>query len=338
MRTFTDGNGNDSTSAVLAYLAANHEYTFADLYLIGELEDPQAIFLTNWESPLAWPIWGTFLPSGIKSRSRIKSEVLTDSDPTAVDGGGGSSFSVSNLDFVWAPKLTAFGTTVLTQNFYQKAQNGWFDNKKFRLWRAIMPTPGDVNTYGATPYFGGWIQDTTVQRGEITFSVQSFLNVVTQKVPPNVIEASNAQASYSGAVPVLLDNETNLPIFTVANPVSSATPLSPTAFLGDCVSPTAHKIYNLNRFALGYVQFLPGSTLAGYWSPIATNFKFDSGAGNSPEFYNEFNVYAAFPWVPSPGDRFYASTQLPLDYATALSAATGIFKGFPFVPQPTAGV
>lgn len=321
MRQFLDGTGSDTTSAVIGALKTQRELTLADLYLIGEPEDPEAVWLTSWNSPLLWSLWGTFNPTTV-TRGKIVSQI---------------GLQVDNLDVTWSPPVTAFGTSASTQNQYQKAQNGFYDNKKFRIWRTIMPTPGDANTYGACEWFGGWIADTVIGRGSIKFSVQSFLNVVNQKVPPNVIESSNAQANYSGAVPVLADSETQLPIFQIINPASfkALPPLTQNAFIGKCLSPTLNKIYNLNRFALGYIQFLPGSTLAGYWSPVATNFSYYAGDGVN---YNEFQVYLSFPWAPSPGDQFVASTQLPVDYASAIAVSTGIFKGFPFVPQPTAAI
>lgn len=320
MRTFTDGNGNDSTAAVQAFLASQQALRLADLYLIGELEDPLATRLTSFEGDLTWSLWGTFLHSAI-TRGRVTSKVGLEVESMAVE---------------WAPQLTAFGTTVATQNPYQRAQAGFYDNMKFRLWRAVMATPGNCNTYGATPWFGGRIAKTEIARGKIKFTVNSFLDVLNQKVPPNVIEASNALAGFSGAVPVLADSETQNPVFQVVNPASfkSLPPLTTTAFLGACLSPTANKVYNNNRFALGYIQFLPGSTLAGYWSPVATNFLYDAGDGNH---YNEFQVFGAFPFAPSPGDQFYASTVLPADFATAIAIGGG-FKGFPFVPQPQTAV
>lgn len=322
MRTFTDGNGNDSTAAVQAYLAANQSLRFADLYLIGEVEDPLATWLTNYESDLVWSAManlaagaGSFKHSAIK-RDRIASKF---------------GLEVQTLSVTWSPQLTAFGTTPAAANPYQKAQAGFYDNMTFRLWRAVLPTPGDCNTYGATPWFGGRIASAEISRGQIKFKINSFLDVLNQKVPPNVIEASNALAGFSGGVPVLADSETSLPTFEVVVPSSSNPPLSPTIFLGQCLTPTANKVYNDNRFALGYLQFLPGSTLAGFWSPVASNLFYDAGHG---VHYNQFQVFGAFPWAPSPGDKFYASTQMPPDYAGALAVGAG-FKGFPFVPAPT---
>lgn len=66
MKRVTGGAGQDTTSSVLTWLAAGGELTLATLYLIGEINDPQALWLTDWESPLLWSPWGTFQPAVVK--------------------------------------------------------------------------------------------------------------------------------------------------------------------------------------------------------------------------------------------------------------------------------
>jgi hypothetical protein len=313
MRTFMAGNGSDSTAATLTYLAAAFQLNLTDLYLIGEIEDPMAVWLTNWPSALSWPVYGTFKPTSIQ-RGKVTSKV---------------GLEVAHMDVTWSPPLTAFGVTTATMNPYQLAQTGFYDNWKVRIWRCVMPTPGDANTYGATPWFGGRIANSEVSRGTIKLTVNSFLDAINQPVPPNVIELSNGMAGYVGATPVLVDAETSLPTFTVVAPSSI------NVIMGDCVQPTAHKIYADNKLQNGFIYFLPGSTLAGYWSPIAFSSVYHSGGGILPPNYNEFTLYAPFPFAPTPGDTFYASTQWPVDLA---SSTAGQYKGFPYVPSPLAAI
>lgn len=310
MRKFTGGSGSDTTSAVLAYLATANKLNLTDLYLIGELETPSSLWLTNWGTDLSWPIWGTFRRTTIE-RGKITSKV---------------GLEVATMDITWSPLLTAFGTTVATMNPYQLAQTGQYDNLRARIWRAVMPTPGDANTYGATEWFGGRIANTEVSRGKIKFTVNSFLDAINQQVPPNVIEVSNGIAGYIANTPVLADLETSIPTFTVV------APSSPNQILADCIQPTAHKIYADNRLDNGFVVFLAGSSLAGYWSPIAFNGNFDARFIGMPGIhYTQIDVDAPFPFAPSPGDTFYVSTQWPVDLA---SATAGQYKGFPYVPNP----
>jgi hypothetical protein len=230
---------------------------------------------------------------------------------------------VDTLDFSWSPPLTAFGTSLATANHYQKAQSGFYASKKFRLWRTLMPTPGDANTFGACIMFGGRIQDTTIERGKITFGVNSFLDVVDQLLPPNVIEWTNTLASYMGNMPVFADAETTLPQFTVVAPTSNG------VITAQCTAPTANKIYGANKFQRGFIAFNPSSSLAGYYATVATNVDFRTAAG---VHYNQFTVYQQFPWPPSVGDTFYASVQPSMNQQDAVAASP--YDAFRWVPQP----
>jgi hypothetical protein len=310
MRAFTDGSGADSTAAWKTYAAAG-KLTPANLYLIGEVDDPQAVWLTDYDSDLLWSIYGTFRRSSIK-RGNISSQV---------------GLQVDSLEITWSPPLTAFGASIATANPYQKAQLGVYDNWRVRVFRCAMPTPGDANTIGACTAFGGWINDTEIGRGYIKFTAASFLSAINQKVPPNVIESSNAFASYSGAFPSAPDGETNVPTFVVVAPSNT------NVFLGQCTGPNPGSIYAKNRFLRGYLQFTSGS-LKGFWSPIGANQSYNAGGG---VHYNQFQTYAQFPWAPDPGDAFYASVQPAVDFAGA-QAAGEAFIGFPFVPSPLAAV
>lgn len=307
MRKFIDGDGVDVTATVLAFQEANNQYNTADLVLIGELEDEHAVFLTDYPSPLRWKLWGTFLSGAIGSRGKVSSQI---------------GLQVGTMEFSWSPKTVAFGSTLATANAFQKAQSGFFDSKKFRLWRTIMPTPGDANTFGACEMFGGRIADTTIERNKITFTVSSFLDVVNQLIPPNVIEWTNASAAYAGNIPVISDGETQLPQFTVVAPSSA------TSILGQCTGPTPNKIYGANKFLYGFIKFNQGSSLAGYFSAVSSNGDIIS----SGVHYNRFTVYQAFPWDPQVGDTFYAGILPPINAADGLPAFP--YDGYRWVPQP----
>lgn len=314
MRKFYAGNGTDSTAAVAAYLATNKQYYLADLYLIGDQTNANSYFLTNWQSPLVYTVRSKYSANGLFSPSVIKRGNITSQ----------FGLKVENLQITWSPPLTRFGSSAATENPYQKAQNGRFDNLTVRVLRTIMPTPGDCNTLGATTIYGGWVQDIELGRGYITLDILSFLSVLNQKVPANVIESSNALASYVGAQPVYAESQTAVAFFTVVAPSGN------TVILGQCTAPVANHVYNEGVFILGYMVFTSGNNL-GYVSPIALNVSILQGITH----YNQFTVYQAFPYPPSPGDTFYVSTQLALDLA---SAPSDLFAGFPYVPDPTGGL
>lgn len=234
---------------------------------------------------------------------------------------------VASLEVNWSPQLTAFGQSISTANFYQKAWLGFYRNWRVRVWRTIMPTPGDADTYGAYELFGGRIAQSEVTRAKIIFTVNSFLDCVNEQVPPNTIEATNILAGYTGATPVLSDAETDLPQFTVVAPTSTTTTIAV------CNSPSAGKIYGTNKLLGGYMVFKPGSSLAGAFASIAQNADFNAGGGTH---FNKIIVYTPFPWAPTIGDTFYVSSAFPLDQAAAQAA--GFYRGFPYVPAPETAV
>jgi hypothetical protein len=303
MKTFLNGQGQDVSATVLAYQQAGNQFQFADLVLIGEFEESTAVWLTDWETDLVYSVYGTFKKTVMK-RGKVTAQIGLD---------------VASLTFTWSPQPGTAGTTIATASPYQLAQAGFYDNRKFRLWRAVMPTPGDVNTYGACEWFGGWIGKTDVGRGSIAFTVNSFLNMINQKLPPNVIEATNTLAGYAGATPVLADSETQIPRFQVVAPTSAD------MIVAECLSPTANKIYSNNKLQYGYMVFEKGTTLAGFWSAIGSNSNYNAGGG---VHYNQINVYSPFPWTPTPGDTFYVATQFPINQQD------GSYIGFPYVPAP----
>ena len=308
MRTVIGGNGQDTTAAVKAYLLAGNQFTLATLYLFGTPDNPAAIYLTDWSSPLLWTPYGTFQP-GVISRGTVESKIGFDS-PT--------------LDVTWTPVVTPYSANIASANPWQLVQQGYFDNLPFYSWTVYMPTAGDANTYGCSQLFGGVIGKTTTDRAKIVFSVDSFLYVTGQQVPTNVVELLNTVAAYTGATP----------------PAGFATIPQFNTIIGDSNTVVegqgigsggggADYIYGTDVFQLGYMVFNggPGSTLAGVWSAIQQNKSINIGGHN----YNQFILYAPLPWPPTPvvagsGDTFYVSAAAPINQAD------GEYFGFPYVP------
>jgi hypothetical protein len=307
MKRVIAGDGHDATAAYLAWVAGRREVGMATLYLIGNPEDPQALYLTDWESPLDWPIVGVFQPAAIK-RGSVTSKIGTETD---------------SLDITWSPQIGTFIQNIATTSPYQQAQLGWFDNIQVRIWTAYMPTPGDCNTFGCSELFGGRIGECETQRGSIVLTVNSFLDTLDEKVPTNVIELSNTKAAYTGATPPA--GFTHIPQFDCHVGGSS-----PTTIVGDQTYPDPGSILNTNVAKDGYLVFNygPNATLGGYWGAIAQNVKVTIGSNN----YNQFVLYEALPWTPTAEDTFYISGQAPLNLSD------GEYYGFPWVPNPTLGV
>lgn len=293
------GDGSDTTAATKSFLDTHSDPFMANLYLIGELEDPGAQFLTDFEAPLSWPLYGIFRP-GVTKRDTITAKI---------------GLEVDDFSFEWSPPITPFTTDMATANPYQLARLHFYDAKPFKMFRTIGPTKGDANTFGACVLFGGRIKKSTPARAKITFVIESSASVFNAMIPPNVIEVTNPVAAYKGATPVLADGETVVARFTAAGGSNS------TVVLGTATAPTAGKIYGRDKFRFGYLVFTSGP-LKGKWSAIGGNADLNAGAG---VHYNQFSLYNALPWDPQPGDQFYVSTAYPVD---------GTASPFLHVPAP----
>lgn len=307
MRKVTAGNGSDSTSAVLAWLQSQQSIHLANLYLIGEPEDPRAIWLTDWESPLKWSCWGIFQPGAIR-RNAVSSKI---------------GLEVSSLELEWSPTPADFSANTQTDNPYRLAKNGYYDNWTVRAWTVYMPTAGDADTLGASELFGGRVSEVRVKRGLISLSVTSFLDVVNLELPPNIIELTNTQAAYRGATPP--PGASAVPRFNV---IAGSTE---TKLILEETDPDAGHIYSDNVLRNGYVVFDRGGsqTLGRMWAAIYAN----TVVNISGTDYNEVVIYQPLPWAPTPGvDTCYLSGAAPVD------AAEGDYQGFQYVPSPSSAI
>lgn len=317
MKKCTAGDGSDSTSAVLAWLAANKQLALADVYLIGRPEDPLALWLTNWEAPLIWPCW--------TNEKKNTGGFPNAFDPAVIKRGTIASkigFEVESLDVTWSPVNKTYTASIATASPYQLASLGYYDNWEVRVWTVFMPTPGDANTFGCCELFGGRIADTTVNRGTIQWKVNSFLDVVNQYVPTNVIELLNTGAAYTGATKPT--GYSRIPQFSAA--VGSST----NVVVGQQTFPNPGDTLDTNSVRGGFLVFNngPGATLGGVWSAILQNTLVETG-GTSGAHENQFILASPLPWPPTPGvDTFYVSAAAPIDQAD------GDYLGFPYVPSP----
>lgn len=383
MRQVIDGSGSDSTSLVLDWLKSGNELRLATLYLIGEAEDPYAMRLTDWESPLLWGPWGTFQPSVIR-RAEVDSHIGLD---------------VSKLKADWAPKNVTPGNSIPTASPYQLAQYGFYDNWTFRSWTAYMPVgrlavsqvalsggfarytytldigaaklkvgmllrvnrmahsgnngtfriaslltapnrfivvnanaeaatesgraeilAGDANSFGASELFGGRVAQTAIERGLIKFTINSFLDVLNQQVPLNVIERLNTLAAFQGARP---------PAGLSVVPQFNAVPvdgLDDILVIGNCTYPTPGQIFATNKFVNGYLVFndRPGASLGRMWGAIQSSKSVVVGATT----YNQFKLYQPLPFPVGAQDTFYATGTPPMN------KVDGEYNGFLYVPSP----
>lgn len=320
MRSVINGAGFDVTPTVMSYLRSNQKLILAEVYLIGRPEDPLALWLTNWGAPLSWPCW--------TSQKVNPNGAAFAFDPAVIKRGTVSSsigLEVGNLEVNWTPTNKTYTNSVNTASPYQLARVGYYDNWDFRAWTIYMPTPGDANTFGGSELFGGRIAKTNTVRGNIKWTINSFLDVVNQMVPTNVIELLNTSAAYTAATKP--HGYSKIPQFSVA--VGSST----NVIVGIQTSPNPGATLDTNSVRGGFLVFNggPGTTVGGMWSSILQNVGVTSsggGTGGGGIHENQFILANPLPWPPSLTDSFYVSGSAPIN------AADGQYIGFPYVPNP----
>lgn len=307
VRTFFDGNGNDSTSAVLAHLAAHRALTIADLYIINTAPSyagqymGRQFLLTSYPSPLNWNFKGVFSPAAI-DRNEVESKIGLEAD---------------KLEVTWSPKLTDIladdgsgppPVTLLTA--LQGFGAGVFDNGILEVWRCVMPTPGDCNTLGACLLFGGRIGDLEPDRLSVKITVQSRLECLNIQVPTNTIEPTNILAQYStGYIPAGAPTSFAVVAGTTVNKVFADA--SPTMIDG--------------TYDSGYIVFT-GGKLAGTYRAVRAQ-TVESG-------HHAFYLLEPLPFVPAVSDALGAFAPFPRSIDDALALALGV-AGFRNVPSPT---
>lgn len=304
MRTVTDGYGRDSTAAAAAYLASTNKVRQANLYQIGETGDPTTIYVTNWDTPLLYAVIGLFQPAVVKNSS-VTTKVGLD---------------VGTVDITWTPYNRTFTPSVGTGSPLGLAQIGFYDNKPCYVWRVLMPTAGDAMTIGCYPLWGGRVANAQVDRGQIIFTINSFLDAFNQNVPATLIENTNIPASYAGAQPP--PGFATIPQFSV---IAGSTESS---LLLNVKPPYAPgHIFATNVFQQGWVWFNYGGPLGGLWAIVANNMR------DPTHTYNLVEVFGGFPWPPDPSlDSCFISAPFPVDQGDGSP-----YKGFPYVPNPQYG-
>jgi hypothetical protein len=278
MRTCTDGNGNDSTAALVAYLKANRQLLCADLFQLQTYVQGEAwsknILLTAFDRPLTWNPVGTFLPGRI-SRGTVESKIGLD---------------VSSLDLEWHLRsadifYSPAGQTPVTM--LQSFQRGLWDNGRVTIYRTVMPTLGDCNTYGAMTMFAGRIAETTVTRTGVKLKVNALTELFDLQIPTNTVEPTNVMSQYGVGQPPA--GMSVAPTFQVASAPSAS------EIIASCTAPDSGQGFAPDTFDFGYIQFNSGTSLG----KIRRSIWFSSGSG-------AFYLYDPLPWLPQVGETFTA--------------------------------
>src|ERR1039458_4526952 len=265
----------DTSATVDAAIKKATRMWLANVYMIGKPSDANVLMLTDWEGPLLWSPFGVFV-QGVTGRSSVSMKV---------------GLEVDTFTFSYSPRNRSFLPNVNQTSPIKLAYEGYYDNKDFRMWRVFMPTKGDADTWGAMPMFGGRITGASTTPTTIDFTVTSFLDVINQKVPSNVIENTNVIASFAGAKPPA--GFATIPQFSVF-----AGSTNDVLYL-DCTNFAGH-IFDTNLLRGGWLMWntAAGNTLGGFFSIIGANKDYIDG---SFHHHNLVQMISAFPWPPTPG-------------------------------------
>ena len=307
MKQVLNGFNVNTTALVLAWLQGQGPFYLTELFQIGDFDNPNALLLTSWASPLLWTQHGTFLNATIE-RDKVDMKI---------------GLEVATLDVKWTPPYQAYTKSLATAGAYQRAAIGDYKDWPLRVWTCYMPTPGDADTYGCSELFGGRIGPTKVERGAITFTVNSFLDIINNDIPAQVVEITNPLAATAGATPP--SGLSQVPQFGIV--VGSTANM----LICDCTSPTPHQIFDDDVLRNGFLVFNSGAgaTLGRQWSGIQSNKKLTISGVD----YNQIQLYKLLPFAPTPGgDTIYVSAAAPINLAD------GNYQGFPYVPDPESGV
>lgn len=307
MRSFINGSGVDVTAAVNAYLATHRApLLFADLYQINTAPQyagqylGRTFMLTDYPSPLNYGYVGVFNTANIK-REGVKSKI---------------GLEVITVSTTWAPRSTDIlatdgsGNTILTA--LQGFRYGLFQNATVNIYRCLMPTVGDCNTFGACLLFSGRIGQSAPDRMKVVFAVNSRTELLNVQIPTNTIEPTNILAQYS---------------------VGTLPPNGPTSFTVESGS-TQNIIYAIGSntgyvptngtYNSGYLVFTSGK-LAGHYAKV---FQQTIDVGE-----HAFYLQDPLPFAPTVGDTLGAFIYIPPDQDTAVAQGSP-YEGWPFVPVP----
>lgn len=268
LRSVINGSGQDTSAFVLNWIRQRNTLYLATLYLLGDPEDPNAFWMTDWDSPLLWSWWGRFYPAVIK-RGSVKSQV---------------GLSVDQFKLSWTPTSFNAATSFGSGDAYFQVWAGLLDGANLRSWTAYMPTPGDCDTLGCSELFGGRVGNVQIDQGVIELTINSYLDVVNQMVPGAVIESTDSVAGYKGAVPPA--GSSIIPVLTVVSG-------------GNTQITASGGTFAVNDFVDGFIYFITGDlegTSATVYGSAATDVHGNTTIDVGP-----------LPNVPSPGDTFYIS-------------------------------
>jgi len=280
-------------SDALKGLLASRQFMVADLFLFS-LNGGGQLNYCSGEQDIVWNNvnWSSggltgpyFVRKGANSQCHWKIGVAVDS-----------------LTFDVLPAAsTIFGTP-----FLSAVRNGVFDGAELTLYRAFMPTYGNVSA-GTVIMFAGRVAQITAGGSAVTFTINSHLELLNQNLPRNVYQAGCLNSLFDSGCGL------NQALYAVNGTVVSAA--------------SASQITASFSAANGYFDQGVMVLTSGVDSGLSRTVKNFSG--------NIINLIAPFPSSPVAGDSFtvYAGCDKSQGTCSGKFGNLARFRGFPYVPE-----
>jgi len=257
-----------------------------------------------------------FQASALDLTLRPRNYTQNITNPTIYTRGDGTSFSEGIGSNAPYPDMYAYlpGYQGILQTMRQSfATTDWY-LAPVTMFRFIMPSPGDVTSYGAAVMFRGRLSEFEVDKEEARLNVASVMEIFKQRVPTQTIQPGNRWAPYNF-------NQ---------NP----------DFVGglNFGYPSSYSFFELNfgstpptpatgALAEGWC-YIQASSFGLYWRKIYTNV---TVSGTKSMVY----LIEPLPFLPS----VPSSVTVKLwKSGTTATNPSGPGAGFPYVPQPLTGI
>jgi len=209
--------------------------------------------------------------------------------------------------------------TVEGFSFVQAVKLGLFDGAECIMYRAFMPTYGNVST-GIVNMFTGRVVEVDCGRSLVTFNINSHLELLTQQFPRNLFQPSCLNNFGDSACTV------NKAVYTVSAKASSLSTVSAIVSTSSAINQTS-SYYNL-----GTIKFTSGQN-DGFSRNIKSFVATSSGTST-------INVLVPLPYVPASSDGFtiVPGCNKTLPVCTNTYSNSSNFRGMPYIPTPETSV
>ncbi len=285
-----------TASPGLLALLASRQFFVADLFLFTLSGGMQLRYCSgegdiSWNSG-TWNAGGTSGPYFIREGSNARCHWKT-------------GVEVDTLVFDVMPG----SATVAGLAFSSAVQKGVFDGAELTLYRAFMPSYGNM-AQGTVIMFAGRVAEIDIGNSRITFTINSHLELLNQKLPRNLYQA--------GCINTLFDTACglNAEIFAVNGAAASGSAAH---------SVNATLAANTGYFDLGKITFTSGDN-----NGISRSVKaYVKGAPGT------VSLMSPLPSAPAAGDTFniYPGCDKQQNTCSGKFSNIARFRGFPYIPE-----